>query len=380
MIYLFICLYILFLAFSYDFGNLSKGKKVNKILVFIILVALAGFRYRVGGDTYFYMYWYDILPNLSELNSLDLGIEKFQPLWIFINAISKSISKEFYAFQIIHAIFINSVIFHFFYKYTRYFFTGIFLYFIGFYGYFNFEILRESIAVCIFLLALEAFQNRRWWKYYTFAIIAFGFHFSAIFIFFIPILKKIPVSTISVFFYLILGLLLNKIFVSILNLLPLSSVLVFLLKAYSEYNYTIWGLISIILLFVLYPIIVLKISINYLRLNSHFHSLMKIYIFIGSLTTMFFVFFRFLNYLTPIFFIILTEFLHGFFRKQSLKPFRMAIITLAFLIISSAHISRYFNDTSDKVSSTRWYSYWYPYYSIFNEKKDPTREKLYENF
>lgn len=160
MIYLLILIYSLTLSFVYDFGNLRIGKKMNLLIVFMVLVSLSGFRYRIGGDSYFYIKMYEYLPTLPELSSIELGVSKLQPLWLLLNAISRTISPDFFVFQLLHALIVNSIIFYFFRKYTKYVFTAVLLYFIGFYGYFNFEILRESLAICVFLLSLEFFVKK----------------------------------------------------------------------------------------------------------------------------------------------------------------------------------------------------------------------------
>lgn len=39
----------------------------------------------------------------------------------------------------------------------------------------------------------------------------------------------------------------------------------------------------------------------------------------------------------------------------------------------------YFSDTSHLVTNSRWYSKWYPYYTIFDKKIDKTREDIRMN-
>jgi hypothetical protein len=377
MIYLLIFIYLLILSFAYEIGNLKKGKNFNKFFLFLILVGLAGFRYRVGGDTYFYMLYYDYLPNLSQIFSIDLGITKFQPLWLLLNAFSRSISPEFYVFQILHATIINSIIFYFFNKNTRYFFTAILMYYLGFYGYFNFEILRESLAICIFLLSINYFVERKWAKYYLLSVVAFGFHFSAIILFVLPFLKRIPITFPAITIIVILGILLNSIFLNFINSLSISNGLLLSLDAYREYKYTLWGLLSIVLLWIIYPIIILKISTN-LNIKNNLHTFLQFYILIGSFSLLFFIFFRFRNYFIPFLFLFLAEILHKLFRLKSFKDFRIPVLLIVFSFFTFIHTYSYFTDTSDLVPKSKWYSRWYPYNSIFDKRTDQTRERLFQ--
>ncbi|MBN1364258.1 MAG: EpsG family protein [Syntrophaceae bacterium] len=377
MIYLIIIIYIAILSMFYEFGNLQRGKGICKLILFVILVGLSGFRYRVGGDTYYYMAMFEQLPNLSEIYSASVPFAKLQPLWILVNGIAKSIHPDFFVLQIIHALIINSVIFSFINKYTKYFFTSALLYFIGYYGYFNFEIMRESLAVCFFLLSIKSFINKRWVKYYLFVLVAFGFHYSAIVLFLLPVIKKIKVNFLSVSFIAVFGVLINDSLAGFIGKLTGESGLFLSAKHFVNYKYTLWGLLFILVYYVLYPILVLKISNTLLKIDSPLYSLLKIIILLGAFSTWFFIFYRFLNYLTPILFIFLTEVLHGFFRRKSIRPFRVVVAAIIFIVIASIHTLRYFSNTSQLGSSSKWYSRWYPYYSIFEKIEDPVREQLY---
>ena len=100
MTYLIILLYIALLSFLYEFANLKLFRNFNKLFLFIILVSLAAFRYRVGGDTYNYMLVYELLPEISEISE-SFFLVKLQPLWLLLNGISKSISSFYTTFLVL---------------------------------------------------------------------------------------------------------------------------------------------------------------------------------------------------------------------------------------------------------------------------------------
>lgn len=102
------------------------------------------------------------------------------------------------------------------------------------------------------------------------------------------------------------------------------------------------------------------------------------YIIIGCSISYFTIFYRFINYFTPILCIFITEILHSIFRLKGSLYLRSIVVTIVFLAISTVLMNRYFSDTSRYVESSRWYNRWYPYESVFTKRLDPTREKLNE--
>lgn len=196
MIYFVIGFYLLFLAFKYDvYGSKNESaKKFHYYLALIILILLAALRYRIGGDTCRYM----------DLYGADLSFEadlggRFQPLWRLLTDTLYSISPDFTLFQFVHAIFLNVVIFSFFRKYSPWVFVCIFLYYLKPYLYINTEIIRQSFAIAIFLLSVQACIKRKWWLYYLYILVAFLFHSGAILLVIVPFLygRKINAKTIA---------------------------------------------------------------------------------------------------------------------------------------------------------------------------------------
>ena len=376
MIYLIVLVILLFFTVIFDFGTEKYGKEIAYYGILIGLICFSGFRYKVGGDTYMYMEEFPNLPNISGLANYETGINKRQPLWVFLVAISKSISQEFYMLQFFHAIIVNTLIFKFIKVNTQYVFTGILLYYIGYYCYFNFEILRESISISIFLFSMRYLIDKKWFVYFSLSIIAFLFHFSAVILFLFPLLINLKFSFLRALLLFVFGVFFSSYFSAFVDSVNLVGGFITSMKGYVEYSPSLWGIIAIVVTYILYPTIVYKLCNSFLKIDSELYGLLYIYILIGAATGFFYIFFRFLNYLTPILFIFLTEILHGFFRRKDLRPIRMFVATTVFLLFSVIYMSTYFTDTSKLVYGSRWYSRWYPYYSIFDKKEDETRENL----
>ncbi|MBD3614984.1 MAG: EpsG family protein [Gracilimonas sp.] len=376
MIYFIILALLFLLTIYYDFGNNNLGKIPFFYLVLIMLICLSGFRYRVGGDTLMYMQTYGLLPTLNELDDFQNPFAKLQPLWLLLVAFSKSISKEFFILQFMHAIILNSIIFGFIRKHTRYIFTAVLFYYFGYYFYFNFEILRESLAIAIFILSLDYLFQKKWFKYYLLSIVGLLFHFSAIILFFIPLIVKFRLRTLSYILIFVLGYLLNPFFISSLKSLAGSNALLISIFTYLDYNYTIYGLLSLLVLNLIYPLFIRYVNESYLKIKSQLNPLLNVYIFIGAITPMFYIFYRFANYLLPVFFLILANCFVVVVMKKTKHNSKIIMLILILCSVSFIHTKKYFSDTSEYVNNSRWYSRWYPYHSIFDKEEDPVREKL----
>lgn len=189
MAYFYIILFtFVVLAYFYDYREFTMLREFWLVVMWGVLVCVAGFRYHVGLDSRFYEYEYGSMPNLVEIWDYDFGKSRYQPLYLLFVAVARSLSSDFMWFQVLHAIFVNTIFFWFFRRYTRHTFVGLSLYFLMVYIPFNMEVLRESLAVGFFVLAWPSFLREKWWKYYLLCIIAFGFHISAVITFILPIM------------------------------------------------------------------------------------------------------------------------------------------------------------------------------------------------
>lgn len=188
MLYLTILLSLFVLSYRYDYKEVKKGRLFWYILILIIFICVAGLRYRLGIDSIRYEGYYQNLPTLSELKSFDFSTSRFGVGYISLNAIARSISDDFVAMQFIQAIYVNCVIFWFFYRYSQKIFFCIIIYALGLYFNFMCEVMREACAVATLLLAWPYFVNRKWIQYYALAVICILFHTSGFVAIFLPLL------------------------------------------------------------------------------------------------------------------------------------------------------------------------------------------------
>lgn len=188
ILYIFPILVILYAIIQYDIANHKNGcENIIWHGLYIYFIILLGLRYGVGGDTINYMNDYIWRQPLSSWKPTLL--DSFQPGYTFLCAIAKSVSDEFYVFQFLHAFLFNSLLFVFISKNSKYRFSSLLAVYILCYIYFTTEILRESLAVMVFLFNYSNFESNRWGRYYVGVLFGCLFHISAIFLVLLPLIK-----------------------------------------------------------------------------------------------------------------------------------------------------------------------------------------------
>lgn len=205
MLYLSILLIILLLTYQYDIKSAKQDKWLFYWSLCFIFICLSGFRYHIGIDPLFYEESWDTYPDFWNFNWRQ-DIENFQRIpatsryhigWIFYVMILQTISKQFFILQLTNAILINIAIFKIIKKYTPYIFTTILIYYCTFtFIEFNFELMRETVAVAIFLLwGVNYYLKKRWIKYYFVVVLAYFFHPSSMMMFVLPIIRNFNLRT-----------------------------------------------------------------------------------------------------------------------------------------------------------------------------------------
>ena len=180
MIYLFCIFIILIGVFQFDLKGKKSGKSFWYYFIFFVLVLVAGLRYKVGGDTYPVMDYFMYQPDLNHLTSYHFVETRYPPLWIIFVSAIKSISNEFFVFQLIHAIIVNSAFFLFFKKHSNKSFTCILIYAVLLYFNYNTEIIRTALSVSLFLLfGYDFLIQKKWIKYSVVIFLSLGFHYES---------------------------------------------------------------------------------------------------------------------------------------------------------------------------------------------------------
>ncbi|MGL4519017.1 MAG: EpsG family protein [Phocaeicola sp.] len=370
MIYFLILFITLLFIFRYDYHSLRQGNKAYQLLC-LVAILVSALRYRVGGDSFNYELFFNLIS--EDFSKSIYYIAMFEPSWLYLNILLKNVYPDFVIVQFVHAIFINRTIFYFIKKNTPFKFTAIFFYFSFAYLYFNTEIMRESIAICFFLINLDNFKKEKWKRYYLLCSLSILFHYSALFLLILPLFRHTKLTlfrltliiSLSVLCYFSLGL--------VSNLLPTH--VESKLAMYENEGMNINGVIYRFLCYVFLPFILIKINKSYNDLSA----LYSIYFFVAAISIAnTAIGGRLINYFT----IINILFLTNFVRRNYFAGFRYKHTALTnfilLLLLYTYSWNYYIKDTSSiNPNSSRSIKY-FPYTTIFTKGDQKTEEIVAE--
>ena len=188
MIYLIVIFLLLILSFRYDINGKTKGRDQWYLVMLVIFILVAGLRWRIGTDTIAYLnYFYHEYPTIE-----DFSFEKYSVIksnfYVLMNSIVISLGGKFFIVQLLHATFINGLIFKYIKRHSPYLFTCLFFYAIIKFLSYNTEIMRGSMSIAICLFANDYFLDKKWIKGYLLLLLAFMFHAQTIVLFLMPFL------------------------------------------------------------------------------------------------------------------------------------------------------------------------------------------------
>ena len=380
MIYFVILLFLLFGVFHYDYLKNSYGKNGYIILVFILLGLMSAFRYRVGGDSIVYEEVFPYMPTLGELKNYILNENNrgFQPLWLFLNAIVRSLGGDVYDFQFLHAIIFNSCLYVFLKRYTKYQLSFLLIFYIfSLYFYYSFEIQRESLAIAIFLVNIKNLDKQNWKMYYFLATISFLFHVSAIVIFFFPLFRFIKINKKLIIILVIIGIpltLLKDLFVNLFSSLIFLDSMKSRADIYSQGGFSFIGILSFYFVRVILPmpfIFILSKKVSVAK-----NGMLIIFVILSVFAQIIVGFERFLNY---IYIWIIVQFINERYSKKIIffsvvkqYAFKVSFCLMLFFIISYKYI------LVDK-NGNHYYSIFFPYENKFDKQVNAERENYILN-
>lgn len=391
MVYFIVLLLMLISVYWFDYRNQKKGKWTWYYLIMIMLVCIAGFRYNLGIDTIRYQRWFDtyVVP-VNELDVTSFKDLRYQPLFIIFCSLCKTITSEFWFFQLMHALFVNGIVFFFFKKHTNFPFVAICLYGLSAYLGFSMETLRASCAAAMMLLGYDQFkEGRKIWTL-VFFVAAFFFHVEAI---------------VLGFFYIFLLFADNKItlgkglFVAILLLLVITPIISVFLRNYlylfaltdnlgdkvaiysgagMETGLNWKGMIASVVAALLIPTIALY-SMNREEIKFPHNAAVFFTLLVFLLSIPISIFYRFKEFFTPFMIILLSDTFGMkklYISRKSSIQFKSFIIKLIIIILPY-----FWTGVIDKLSplpGVNIPAYWeyYPYSSIFDQTDYPERNKL----
>lgn len=379
LFYLIIILFLGVGVVTFDIKKQSENRDFFLLVCFFLLVIMSSIRYRVGGDSLSYEDNYDGMPELdSYIDYLDFNPLNYQPLWLLLVAACKSISNEYYFFQIIHALLFNISLFIFLKKHTTYIFSTLLLLFFSLmYFYYSFEIQRESLAIAVFLFNIENLEKKRWWRYYMLAIISFLFHISAIFLFILPFLKMIELTRKKVYlmlFFAVVLFFLKGIIFSIITPFLILEAMKNKADVYSEMTFSLAGFLAFfsVRVLLLLPFLLYRFSSK----GNTFKWFDFTFLILSIMAQYFVGFERLLNYFYIIYFVLFVNFIYDKENFSYGKFVKKTVIAISFLhVFFIIDYKLFIKNTAGQ----HYYSLFYPYENIFLPMENKEREDYYYN-
>ena len=275
---------MLFCVYAYDLRRHVSLYKFSYWGFFVVLVVLAGLRYRIGTDSIVYENFYDRVPMLWELPSFKFDSTRFEPGFMIFQSIARTFSPDFIWLQFLESIVVNLVIFWFILRNTRHRFLCLTFYYVVLYLNLNTQVLREALAVSLFLLAWPALRDGKWWLYYILAGLASFMHTSALFTLLIPIfclpgireLFVLGKRTIFILiFILAVGIFIERRFSDVFSLIAVTQRVIDRVNTYSKSAFSsghlnIFGFISTLVQYCLYPLLALYFANQELKFKQKF--------------------------------------------------------------------------------------------------------------
>ena len=384
MIYLTVAILLVLLSLRYDINGKERYKLFCYHSMMILLILIAGLRYRLGIDTPNYLnMFYRIFPSLDEFHWKDYPFGE-DPLYVLINSIVKSLGGRFYVVQLIQATFVNILVFRYIKKHTPYLFTTLFFYFtIYCYFEFNMEIMRGGMSIVICLFANDYILERKWIKGYFLYLVACLFHGQTIVMLVMPLLlfvkfnkKGLVVLALSFLAGKILQVTLAD-YLELLEMADMDSSLSDKASTYAESdNYgTQSGNVYFILVNI-FPWLAYGIaSVLYMKRNYPDNHILKLesFVLIGMIFLVMQInlqiAYRFVDYYRLYFILFFSETFVHLLKRGKAFSLSLSYARAVFLFIPLFMLIGY-------LYFTRSYQY-FPYSSVIERRLDSNRETLY---
>lgn len=378
LIYIIVLLIFIFNAIKYDRNSNSVRRKESLIFEFLLLVLVAGFRNKLGGDTYGYMDGWKYYPSISNIFNYGISFtnERYSALWVLLSSICRSIIDSFYFFQFIHAIIVNGVFLWFFNKYSKNPFTCVVVYAIFFFFNYNTEILRAAIAVAVFLFSYKYLEAKKLIKYYICCFVAIGFHTEAVITLIFPLsllikeYKKplLSVSTV-IAISIILMLSIDLTAFELIQQIQYGTLEEFLYTEKAELNLN--GTIA-------YSFKVIPFIMLFLLKKDGFRFYYLLSIFLLTMTYRYTVMFsRMMDFIYPLAIISFSDILNELRTlkiRYHLK--RIALIWIILLQFSYSWSMFYFGDLNGRLSRRESYKLYFPYTSWLFDEENQERNQF----
>lgn len=423
MIYIVVLLLMLIGVYAYDYRGYRRSYNLSYWAFFVILVLIAGLRFRIGTDSIVYESYYENVPPVWELFSFNFDSTRFEPGFLVFASIPRSFSSDFMWLQFMESIVINLVVFWFILKNTPHRFLCLLLYYVILYFNLNMQVMREALAVAAFLLAWPFFRDGKWVWYYCLAFISFAMHTSAAFLLIIPLFCLPGVkqlffigkrSILMCVLLFALGVFVQTRFTSIFSLMAVTERMLDRVNEYSHHEMgknvlNLTGVLGVLVQYCVYPLVALYFlgkgrkyeaskeihrekeeedepdeteESKRIKAENRKYERWQIMVMLGVYLMVFsipiFIFRRYFNYFGMF---SLATIATWTFSKLMVRPGKRVrlgfaqwiLILLPWFLLTSS----YYNGWANKSGTLKTYQIYYPYSSRFDPETDSDREAIY---
>ena len=388
--YLIPLLMILYCMIQYDINGRVENKSAWYYGIMIYLILLSGFAYRLGGDGQTYLREYSEYSLSDGFGWAVLGKYPGRlPGWVLLNKLCRVVCKDYWFFKLVHATLLNVLMFFGIKNVSKWIFTCLLFYFVLVFADINFQLLRQALAIGIFLNAIPFFERNEWGKYYLVCALGLLFHESILIAFLVPLVKLVKLTTKGLIVYvcviLVFFVLSGSIVNSLLNvLLSGSEVSLKVLHYSNEVEVCLhFSFLLNVLLNGIIPLLFLYVFSKEGRHTSLMY-LTLVYVFIYSVGLYIPILYRFNFYFLLFFysfFIEIFKFLAKKVKRFRLGPFKFnpGFVFLCLCLVLVLYKSKvYFLSYGD--SPYPVYVQYYPYSSILTRNTNAAREALFAWF
>lgn len=374
------------------YPNQKKIKKEFYVLTTSYLCILVIFAYCMGSDAVRYTNSFKYIPVFKDVTIELINHSEYELGWFFLNVTAKSLFNDFFLVNLLSAGLLNIVVFYFFYKYSRYPFICLLLYFFLSFIRFSFEILRQDVATIFFLWGIIYLLKGNKKAFMLIALPCVLFHKSGLFVYFLTCIfmfieiKKFMLIIPIVFFFVstyIAFIFLDL--VSIMNNLSLdySSSVEFYANS-DRYGVAKYEFISLLFIFTAKILIPTLIILNNIKNQKNYvwNQLLYIYMLTIGLSQFLVIFYRFSCYFDIIYYITVCNYTmyklkRWIYNHKVQLGVPIVIATFAYNISSNIRVVLWSENFSNYPQTIDFR--YYPYTSIF-DKDDPIIAKRNNNF
>ena len=341
-IYIYVFLGLLVLFFD---ASKQPEKVYNKVfnIVYIILGLLVALRYKVGPDTATYMVFFNEVPTIKDFSLDYFNFSRFQPLYVLLNSLCKTIYDNFVTIQILQAF----LFFHSFYLLMRKLdlrkFYILFLFF-GANYFAEMSGMRECFGLSFCMYGLLFYIEKKWISYYSLVFAGILCHSGMVIFLVLPLIKLFrSISILNIIIIGVVFIVLKPAF----DYLQIFSILLNEGDSLLNYSFQEGGQLRMsTLLFIVMRLAVIVYFIficskdKYNDYSKDFIYLGIVYIFLGFFTESMPILYRFAAHFALFYFFCI---------KESLKCAKSApiIVALMFVLFSYTSVMRFSSDMNE---------------------------------